>query len=66
MGVHLSGGQSASSIFKGSVLRLMLFNIFVNDLDAGFDCILSKFTDDTELVDAVDSGVMKGITEVSR
>lgn len=67
MGATAGWWAVTRDVSQGSFLGPVLLNIFINDLDAGVECIFCKADDDTNLGLAVDSlKLQEALTKGSR
>jgi len=54
-GTRSSWRPVTSGVSQRSIRCLILFDVFINVLDNGAECTLSKFVDDTELEGVADT-----------
>ena len=53
-----------SGVPQGSILGLVLFNVFINDLDEGINFTFSYFADDTKMGNVTDT--LEGCTTIQQ
>ena len=56
LNIHKLGWKEVrSGVQQGSVLGLLLFTIFIDDIDEKVLCEISKFADDTKIVNPINT-----------